>query len=59
MGTTPHGKEQIRKITKNGSGSYSVTLPISNIRQLRWQDGQQVRIVQKGKSLVITDWQGK
>jgi antitoxin component of MazEF toxin-antitoxin module len=50
MGTIQHGREQIRKITKNGSGSHSVTLPISNVRQLQWQDGQQVAVSKKVKA---------
>jgi len=49
----------IRKITKVGSGkSYSVTIPIEIIRNLKWRERQKVVCTQKGKKLVIEDWKG-
>jgi antitoxin component of MazEF toxin-antitoxin module len=45
----------IRKLSKRGS-SYTITLPIEAVRQLRWRDGQKVVVEEKGESLIIKDW---
>ncbi len=45
-----------RKLHKVGGGTYTVTLPIEAIRELKWKVGQRVSIEMKGKSLVIADW---
>lgn len=54
-------ERNVRKITKVGKHSYSVTIPISLIRKYGWKEGQKV-IVRPAKSskkkLVIEDWKG-
>ncbi len=57
MGTTKAGQQHVRSISKNSTGTYQVTLPIGLVRELKWQQGQKVTVVKRGKSLVITDWQ--
>ncbi len=51
-------KRNIRKITKSGGDSYSVTLPIEAIRNLNWRQGQKVvvEVDKKRKRLIIKDW---
>jgi bifunctional DNA-binding transcriptional regulator/antitoxin component of YhaV-PrlF toxin-antitoxin module len=46
----------IRKLTKVGNGSISVTIPIEDIRELGWREKQKVVVKRKGKKLIITDW---
>ena len=56
MGTRKAGEQDVRNITQNKTGTYSVTLPISLVRELRWQQGQKVVISKRGDKLVIDDW---
>lgn len=56
MGVRKTDEQQIRKLTKNGSGTYSVSVPIELVRELRWQVGQQVVVKRHGKRIVIEDW---
>lgn len=44
-----------RKISKHGA-SYSVTLPIEIIRELKWKMKQKVVVEKKGKTIIIKDW---
>lgn len=46
----------VRKITKVGGSSLSITIPIDLARTLNWRERQKVIVVQKGSSLVIQDW---
>ena len=48
----------VRSLNKNGGGSIMVTLPIEEIRKLRWRSKQKVVITRKGKKLIIEDWEG-
>lgn len=51
-------ERNIRKLTRTGRGqSVSVTLPIEFIRNLGWRDRQKVVVSQKGKKLIIEDWE--
>lgn len=33
-----------------------VTLPVEFVRNLRWREGQNVIVEQKGETLIIRDW---
>jgi len=51
---------KIRKITTTGNANtYYVTLPKETIRDLKWRKGQKVIVEQKGKEIIIRDWQPK
>ena len=51
-------ERNIRKITKTGRGaSFSVTLPIEFIRELKWRERQKVVVKKYGKKLIIEDWE--
>lgn len=56
MGTRKSGEHQIRNLTKNSTGTYQISVPIKLIRQLRWQQGQQLVVKKQGDKLVIQDW---
>ncbi len=49
-------ERDIRKLTKTGAGSITVTLPIELVRGLKWRAGQKVVIKRRGASVVIVDW---
>ncbi len=53
------GKEQIRNLQKT-KGSYHLSLPISLVHALGWQERQKVVVKKYGKKrILITDWPGK
>ncbi|MFH1225695.1 MAG: hypothetical protein V1684_00195 [bacterium] len=52
------GQEPIRKI-QFSRGSYVITLPIGEVRQLGWQEGQKVVVKRKGRGFTIVDWTKK
>ena len=49
--------ELIRKLSKVGKTSYSITLPINIIRQFKWRERQKliIEVDEAGKSIVIRD----
>lgn len=47
----------VRKLMRVGEYSYYVTLPKPAIVALGWRKGQKLAIQQRGKSLVIADWE--
>ena len=51
-------ERNIRKITKMAGGSsYGITLPIEMVRKLGWREKQKVVVKQRGKKLIIQDWE--
>jgi hypothetical protein len=56
MGARKAGEQQVRNLTQNRTGTYSISLPIELIRALKWQQGQKVVVSKRGKNLVIEDW---
>jgi Ni/Co efflux regulator RcnB len=56
MGTYKAGEQNKRVLSKNNTGTYTVSLPIELVRQLKWQDGQKLSLEKRGKTIVITDW---
>lgn len=56
MGTRRAGEQSVRSITQNSSGTYSVSLPIALVRQLRWQRNQRVVVKKQGNKLIIADY---
>jgi len=57
MGARKAGEQNTRNLTENSTGTYSISIPISLIRDLRWQRGQKLIVKRQGKKLVIEDWQ--
>ena len=48
--------KNIRKLTKVGKHSISVTLPIEIVREFGWREKQKVVVKKRGKNLIISDW---
>jgi bifunctional DNA-binding transcriptional regulator/antitoxin component of YhaV-PrlF toxin-antitoxin module len=46
----------IRKIIKNGRGSYYINIPKEIMRNIGWKERQKIVINQKGAKLIIADW---
>ncbi|MBU1179733.1 hypothetical protein KJ885_02215 [Patescibacteria group bacterium] len=49
-------EKNIRKIVKNGRGSYYINIPIDLLRELRWKERQKLVIKKRGKGIEIVDW---
>ena len=49
-------EKHIRKLTRVGKFSMSVTIPIEYIKELKWRERQKVVVNKKGKKLIIEDW---
>jgi len=58
MGRKKIQQEENRKIQKS-KGSYFVSLPIGEMRELKWRGGQKVVVKRRGKGFVINDWKKK
>jgi antitoxin component of MazEF toxin-antitoxin module len=56
MPTQKLKNRNIRKLTKVGKVSLSVTLPKDLVTGLKWKDKQKVVVKRKGSSLIIRDW---
>ena len=59
MGRRIIEERNIRNITRNNSGTYSISLPIEFIRSLGWRERQKVIVRRRGKQLIIEDWLSK
>ena len=51
-------QRNVRKLFKTGGTTYTVTIPIEHIRDLDWQEDQQVVVKkdEKNNRLIIEDW---
>ena len=45
----------IRKITKNGAGTYYVSVPKEIMKELRMKERQKVVVKKSGKKIIIED----
>jgi len=57
MATQKSYNKSIRKLTKVGGLSLSVTLPIEIVRELKWREKQKLVVKKVGKRVIIEDWQ--
>lgn len=48
--------KNVRKITKVGQSSLSVTLPKELVKKLGWRERQKVRVAKVHGGLLIKDW---
>ncbi len=46
----------IRKITKNGAGTYYISVPKELLKELKWKERQKVVVKKRGQGVLITDW---
>jgi len=49
-------KKEIRKITKNGRGTYYIAIPKDLMKELRFKERQKVVVKKHGKGILIEDW---
>ena len=49
-------ERNIRKLTKVGGKSITVTIPIEFIQKLAWKEKQKVIVNLKGNKIIIKDW---
>lgn len=47
----------IRKIIKNGRGSYYINLPKEVMNSMKLRERQKLTICQSGKKIIIEDWE--
>ena len=50
-------EKSIRKLTRVGKTSISVTIPIEIVKDLKWKERQKVVVKQSGKKIIIQDWE--
>lgn len=55
MSTKEYEQWYDRRLQKNNTGTYTISLPINVVRSLRWQQGQRLRIVWRGNQIVLED----
>ena len=53
MGTRKISEQNIRSITQNSTGTYSVSLPISLVQEMRLKRRQKVSVRRQGRKIVI------
>lgn len=56
MGVRKQNEQNIRKLTKLGGKTLAVTLPIEVVKKLKWREKQKVKVLVKGRHLIIKDW---
>jgi hypothetical protein len=56
MGARKSNEQHVRNLTQNSTGTFSLSLPISVVRDLGWRRGQKVVVSLKGGKLVVADW---
>lgn len=56
MGVRRQGEQNIRTVQQNTTGSYTISLPIEVMRELRWKRGQKVVVELNGKTVTVKDW---
>ena len=57
MGTRKNSEQNVRNITQNSSGTYSISLPKKFVKSLNWRQKQRVTVTKDGKKLIIEDWE--
>lgn len=55
MGRRIIEERNIRNITRNNSGTYSITIPIEHVRALGWRERQKVIVRRSGTRIIIED----
>lgn len=56
MANAKSDEKDVRKLTKVGGKSISVTLPIDLVRELGWKEKQKVSVKRVHGGLLIKDW---
>jgi antitoxin component of MazEF toxin-antitoxin module len=56
MPNTSYKNKDIRKLTRVGKASFAVTLPVEYVAKLKWKEKQKLKVVLKGRTILIRDW---
>lgn len=59
MGNVPIYRRLIRRLTKNSSGTISVSIPLEHTLDLGWEKGDYVSVERRGNELIITESSAK
>ncbi|HET8708755.1 MAG TPA: AbrB/MazE/SpoVT family DNA-binding domain-containing protein [Candidatus Saccharimonadales bacterium] len=51
-----NSQQNVRKITKVGQTSLSVTIPVDIVRKLGLRERQKVAVTEKNGKIIIEDW---
>ncbi len=49
-------QKEVRKVIKNGRGSYYINIPKELMKELRWRERQKLTVRKSGGKLVVEDW---
>ena len=49
--------KNIRKLTRVGKTSLSITIPVEMVKDLKWKERQKVVLSLKGKKITVEDWE--
>ena len=53
-----NSEKNIRKLTRAGKVSLSLTIPRDLVVELGWRDNQKVVVKKRGQGILIEDWDG-
>jgi len=56
MGVQKAIDKNIRKLTRVGKTSLSITIPVEMVKELKWKERQKVVVHLSGKKIIIEDW---
>ena len=56
MSRRKNEEKNIRKLTRVGGTSLSLTLPVDFVRKLGWREKQKVVVDLRGKTIRVKDW---
>jgi hypothetical protein len=59
MGNVPIYRRMIRRLTKNSSGTVSVSIPLEHVIEMGWKKGDYVSIEKHGSQLVVSPVDGR
>jgi bifunctional DNA-binding transcriptional regulator/antitoxin component of YhaV-PrlF toxin-antitoxin module len=48
--------KNIRKLTRDSTNSFCITIPIEIVEKLKWKEHQKLLVNLSGKKVVIKDW---
>lgn len=54
MGNVPFHRRLVRRLTRNSSGTVSVSIPIEHADELGWSKGQLVQVDRIDQKVIIT-----
>jgi antitoxin component of MazEF toxin-antitoxin module len=57
MGMQKEKNKNIRKLTRVGKTSLSITIPVEMVKDLKWKERQKVVLSLKGKKITVEDWE--